>query len=122
MSTVVIFIIVVLIIIYGIRSFSKKVSSGNCCGSCGTPNYFIVSDRNKSHYPFRKTMTVEGMSCQNCTVYVENALNRLDGVWARVDYQTKTADVLMKTDIQDNELLHAVFIAGYRIKNIHKEK
>ena len=36
------------------------------------------------------------MHCDNCVRKVENAVNRIDGAWAKVDLPTNSAKVLLK--------------------------
>ena len=65
-----------------VRRFRK---GGGCCGEHEAPVGRIgVTDRNKSHYPYQLEMDIGGMTCENCAVRVENALNGVSGVWASV--------------------------------------
>ena len=83
MSTFVIVLILVVIGVFGVKSYCKKLSSG-CCGASSGPSEkkMKVKDRDKSHYPYRKILSIDGMVCGNCSTRVENGLNRL-AVWAR---------------------------------------
>ena len=42
--------------------------------------------------PYTAVLQVDGMTCSNCVRRVENALNRLDGVWAEADLGQDGAD------------------------------
>jgi copper chaperone CopZ len=53
------------------------------------------------------------MSCRNCAVRVENALNKLGNVWAKVNLEKKEATVLLKENVDDEKLSAAVGAAGY---------
>ena len=53
------------------------------------------------------------MTCKNCAVRVENALNRIDGVWATVDFPQNRALVRMKTPVDEEALRAAVWKSGY---------
>lgn len=88
MSTAIICVLLIIISVFGIRSYMKRLASG-CCGSSGekSPKRIKVKDKDLSHYPHQCTMKVDGMSCGNCAVRVENALNAMEGVWARVDLE-----------------------------------
>ena len=68
------------------------------------------------------TMKVDGMSCGNCAVRVENALNAMEGVWARVDLEAGEAQVYMKQKYEDKALKDAVKAAGYTIFKINHTK
>ena len=63
-----------------------------------------------------KTLFIEGMSCSHCSARVENALNAIEGVEARVDLKKKRASVV--TDVPDDVLVKAVEDAGYKVKKI----
>ena len=58
------------------------------------------------------------MSCAACAARVENALNTMDGVWARVDLMKGQAQVLMKSKIGDEVLKEAVKKAGYDVYKV----
>ena len=63
-----------------------------------------------------KKMVIEGMMCAHCQARVEQALNALPGVAARVDLQAKTATVTGTAD--DAALNKAVEDAGYQVVSI----
>ena len=87
METYLILAAVVLICAYAVYSYIRKLRvGGGCCGEReAAPKRVKVRDRDKRHYPYVLTVTVDGMVCANCARRVENALNSLDGVWARVE-------------------------------------
>ncbi len=65
-----------------------------------------------------KRLTIEGMSCGHCTARVENALNQLDGVIAKVDLEG--ADVSANQSITNDQLIKQVQDAGYRVVKIQE--
>ena len=87
MATYLILAAVVLICAYAVYSYIRKLRvGGGCCGEReAAPKRVKVRDRDKRHYPYVLEVTVDGMVCANCARRVENALNSLDGVWARVE-------------------------------------
>ena len=119
MSTLVIVLILIVIVVFGIKSYCKKLSSG-CCGASSGPSEkkMKVKDRDKSHYPYREILSIDGMVCGNCSTRVENALNRLEGVWATVDLAKGQADVRTKTLPDEPALKQAVRNAGYTVYKI----
>ncbi len=119
MSTFVIVLILVVIGVFGVKSYCKKLSSG-CCGASSGPSEkkMKVKDRDKSHYPYRKILSIDGMVCGNCSTRVENGLNRLDGVWAVVDLAKGQADVRMKEPLDEQVLKQAVRDTGYTVYKI----
>ena len=65
-----------------------------------------------------KTMVISGMTCPHCYVRVEQALNGLQGVNARVNVAAKTAQVYCADNVDDVTLIRAVQKAGYQVKSI----
>ncbi|BDF57555.1 hypothetical protein CE91St36_03720 [Christensenellaceae bacterium] len=65
-----------------------------------------------------KTIRIEGMSCEHCSSRIEMLLNRMDGVSAKVDLASKTADVDIASDVSDESLRETVENAGYQVVSI----
>ena len=65
-----------------------------------------------------KNMIIKGMTCPHCNVRVENALNSVDGVKARVNVGAKCALVDRSDDITNADLIRAVQDAGYTVEKI----
>ena len=121
MSTAILCLLLIIMIVFGLRSYLKRLTSG-CCGASARPGVKInkVKDRDKSHYPYRVLLKVDGMSCGSYAARVENALNALDGVWAQVDLGEEQADVRMKREYGEQELKAAVKTAGYTVYRVEK--
>ena len=99
-TSVIIYIAAAAILIFAIygtvQKFRGKAKS-SCCGGPETVTKAKVADTDKSHYPYRYTLSIDGMMCSNCARTVENTLNEAEGVWARVNLGKHQADVLTKT-------------------------
>lgn len=65
-----------------------------------------------------KNMTIKGMTCPHCNVRVENALNSVEGVTARVNVGAQCAIVDCSDAITNAELIRAVQNAGYTVEKI----
>lgn len=119
MATVIIFIVIAVIVFFGIRNYRKNMVSG-CCGSesDAAPRKIRVQDRNLSHYPYKKVLKIDGMTCRNCVIHVQNSLNSLDGVFSKVDLNKKSAKVCMKEEISDQLLRKVVSRVGYTVMSI----
>lgn len=63
----------------------------------------------------KRTLRVEGMSCQHCAGRVEQALAAIPGVKATVDLAAKTATVEAPESVSDESLERAVAGAGYEV-------
>lgn len=124
MSTAIICVILVLICIYAVRSYVKKLrQGGGCCGEHEAAEKKVkVSDKDKSHYPYTVILAIDGMTCSNCVRRVENALNRLEGVWATAELTDKgNAIVRMKQEVSEAELRQAVRNQGYTVLSVQKQ-
>lgn len=93
----------------------RRATKGSaCCGDIDeAPTRLRVSDRNKAHYPYRTTLEIGGMTCENCAIKVENALNSLPGTWATVSIASKQAVVRTKAEPDPRILRDAITQAGY---------
>ncbi len=98
----------------------RRAKRGSAC--CGTPSETVrrisVKDKNKAHYPFTAELSVSGMMCENCARKVENALNGLEGIWAKADLGKHTATVRCQSEPDTNTLREAVREAGYVVTDI----
>lgn len=117
MGTIIITLVLIAIIIFAIFSIIKRIKYGSAC--CGThdaaPKKIRVKDKNKSHYPYSYTLTVDGMHCSNCARHVENALNTKEGVWATVKLENNTVLVRSKNPLEWDELSPVISKAGYTL-------
>ena len=59
------------------------------------------------------TLSVQGMTCSSCVNSVENALNKVEGVSATINFATETAHILAPADMSPKELIKIVEKAGY---------
>lgn len=120
MGTAIVIVIIVVICVFAIYSYGHKMRrGGGCCGSHEAAEKKVkVADKNKDHYPYAVTLTIDGMTCSNCSRRVENALNSLDGVWAKVDLGERKADVRLKQAPNNDALRHAVQDVGYTVLSI----
>ena len=104
MQYVIFGIILIAFAVLVIKSYAKKLAAG-CCGAGGdTTKKVKVADKNKAHYPYAATLTVDGMMCAACETRVENALNAIDGVWAKASSGAGRVDVLMKAPVDEDTL------------------
>ncbi len=118
-ATIVICVVIAAIAVLGVLRYRKNLRSG-CCGSGSdaAPKRIRVRDRDLSHYPYEKILDINGMTCQNCVTHVQNALNSLDGVYAKVDLDRKQAVVHMTENLSDQILRKTVANAGYTVGSV----
>ena len=115
MANVIIVLILVAAVGYGIYSFIHHLRhGGGCCGEHDAPAKKVrAADTNKSHYPHRLVMGVDGMTCQNCQRHVENALNTLPDTPAEVNLSARNVTVWTKADADEEVIRKAIRDAGY---------
>lgn len=120
MATAVICLIIVIICVLGVRSYTKRMTRG-CCNAGGDPVKRVKpKDKNLDNYPYASKIKVEGMACASCARRVENALNSMDGVWAKADSTGGSVTVRMKEQLENEEIRKAVSSAGYGVSGIEK--
>ena len=116
MDNLIIIAILAVIVIFALLRFRKHFKGGGCCGSGSN----TIRSRKTLTDPKlgEKILTIEGMTCENCEIRVENALNRIDGAAAKVSWKKKTAVVSYSKDISDAVLTEAVTKRGYQVTDI----
>ena len=121
--TAVLIIILAAVIMYAVYQTVKKFrKGGGCCGEFEkSEKRTAVKDRNKSHYPYSVVLSIGGMTCENCARRVENALNSLEGVWAKVDLNSGTAKIYSKNEMDKKELCSIIAKAGYNAELKNEE-
>lgn len=118
LTTVVLCGVLAAAVVLGIRSYLKKLKTG-CCGSGGdSVKQSRPRDTNLSHYPYTKTVRIEGMHCQNCARRVENAFHAREGYFVKVNLSKQEALVRTKTPVSEEELKQVIRSLGYRVVEV----
>lgn len=101
-----------------LRFFKYKRSTAEDCNSvCPIPSDKINANKETSKM-IEKTVYINGMMCGHCSARVEEALNALDGVSAKVNLRKKYAAVTLTADVSDRVLTETVEKAGYKVVKI----
>lgn len=115
-------VIVAAVVVALVLIVRKQVKTGGSCGcgcgdgACSAPKKVKVTDTDESHYPYSTDIKVAGMVCDGCVENVQNALNAIDGTYAKVDLKTQTAHVMRKQPIDLDACAAAIRNAGYQVK------
>lgn len=118
-STIVIVVILAVILFFAVKnSIPHFRGEGGCCGGSGKEK--LIKPAKLERIIATKVIKIEGMRCENCNRRVQNALNQLDGVNAKVYGDRAEAVVKLGRDIEDIELERAVTGLGYRVISIEK--
>ena len=118
-STIVIILILAVILFFAIKnSIPHFRGEGGCCGGSGKEK--LIKPAKLENIVATKVVTIEGMRCENCHRRVQNALNSIDGVNAKVNGEKKQAVVKLGRDIEDSEIEAAISSLGYKVTSISK--
>lgn len=116
MTNVLITIILVAIVLVALRGSVKHFKGeGACCGGGGST---VKEPDKKLDGPVIRTVVfkIDGMHCENCVSRVKRAVNRIDGVSAKVNLRKKTAEVSFEKDVDDAVIISAIEELGYTVK------
>lgn len=114
-NLLIILLLLTAVIFAGVRT-RKHFRGGGCCGSGGN----IIRDKKTLTDPKQgeRILIIQGMSCENCEIRVENALNRLNGVAASVSFKRKRAVVSYSQPVEDQLLKQTVERLGYQVTEL----
>jgi len=113
--TVLAFALIVFAVYQTVQKARGKSKMASCCGSGEAVKRKSVADQDQSHYPHRYKLTIDNMKCSNCAANVENALNAVEGTWAKVNLGKKEADVLSKMPRTQDDFVKALAGTGYKV-------
>ena len=112
MSNVIIAVVFILIVYLAVRGSRKKVKGG-CCGVGGGVEKIEAADKNTSHYKYKSTVYIDGMTCEHCKTRVENSFNSEPECLAKVDLGKKCAEVWTNRVLTEEEVEKIVKKYGY---------
>ncbi len=118
MLNAIIILLILAAIVFAVRSSIRHFKGqGSCCGGGGGKT--VSTEKTlEGNVVCEKTVTVEGMVCKNCAAHVQNALNSLQGVAAKVNLKKAEAHVRAVRDVSDEEIRKALSDAGYGVGKI----
>ena len=121
MGNVIIVAVLVLIVVFAVKSSAKHFrGEGGCCGGGG-------DSVSKSEIPVKKltgeklgekVVSISGMHCDHCVAQVTRAINRIDGAAAEVSLKKKRAVVSYDRQIDDAAIRKAVEAEGFQVTGI----
>lgn len=117
MENLIIILILLVAIGYGVFSTIKHFQGKGAC--CGGGSSYKPRKKKLEQVTAKKTVCVSGMSCENCSNRVMEAINRIEGASAVVSHKKGTAVVQMDRAIEDSVLKAAVEKTGYMVTDIH---
>ncbi len=105
----------ILYAIYGTIQKARGKSKSSCCGTSETVVTQKVADTDKSHYPYKYIVSIDGMKCSNCAANVENEINAMGDTWAFVELGRHRAVVLSKTEKNERDFSDALRKTNYNV-------
>ena len=120
MATAIIIILIILVCIFSIISYMKKLAHG-CCGAGGDDEKAPEIKAALSEYKYKYTVKVGGMSCKNCAAKIENTFSRKDGLYAKADFKNGTAEIYSNADVSEFTIRQTVVGLGYSVEEIEKK-
>lgn len=117
MENIIIIGVIVILVLIGIRSGIKHFKGeGGCCG--GGSSTVMPKKKKLREVIAKKTVIIEGMSCNHCKNLVEKSINEIDGAAARVNLKKKEAVVYLEKEISDKQIKVVIESAGYKVVEI----
>lgn len=115
MENIIIIAIIALLVLNGVRSaFNHFKGKGGCCGGGNEP-----SPRKKlKNVIAKKTVVIEGMTCDHCKNRVEAYIAKIDGAAAKVNLKKNEAVVFLEKSVDDSQLREVIEKAGYKVIEI----
>ena len=107
--------------VMAVKSYAKKLSHG-CCGEGGDKERKVAETADLSEYKYHYSVKIGGMSCKNCAVRIENAFNRQNGIVARVNFKSGTAEVSAKEPLTEIVIRQTVIGLGYSVEEIKQNE
>lgn len=116
MENIIIIAIIVIMLIFGVIATIKHFKGeGGCCGGSDLK----LKPRRLKKIIKTITVGIDGMTCQHCRTRVENALNEMPGISARVNLKKKEARISMDREIENNTIKDTIENAGYSVTHIN---
>ena len=119
MSNIIIAAILAMILFAAFSGAIKHFKGeGGCCGGGGSS---VKEPDKELDGPVIKTKVfkVEGMHCESCVNRVKRAINRSDGVSAKVNLRKKEAVVSYDREVDDSSFTKDIEALGYKIVEKH---
>ena len=114
MGTMAILALLAVAVVLAVRHFIGTLEHG-CCGGGEAVRPVRVRDRDPAHYPYAVRVEIGGMTCRNCRLRVENALNSEEGLWAQVDLAAGSALVQSRHPLSEERLRLVIGREGYTV-------
>ena len=121
MTNMIVVIILMIVIIMAAKGAAKHfMGQGSCCGGGSS----TVKEPDKKLYDpviMTKVFKIDGMHCENCSNRVKRAINRIDGVSAKINLRKKEAVVEYAREVDDATITRAIETLDYKVISVIKK-
>lgn len=112
MTDAIIVVILVIALVFGVRSMVKHFKrKGGCCGSAD----YKPKKKKLSKVLYQKTFQVEGMHCEHCKARVEEVVNDIRGVSGSVNLKKGELTVSYAEEVEDELIKSKIERVGYKV-------
>lgn len=116
-ANIIIVAIIIVICVVGLKStIAHSKGEGGCCG--GGNQTLEDKPQKLQNVVGEKRIEIDGMKCENCRIRVQNKLNAIPNVNAKVNLKKHEAIVKIGENIPDKKLIEAVEASGYKVSGI----
>ena len=114
-SNVIIFLVIAIIFIIALKNtITHFKGEGACCG--GGSKGKLIKPKKLDKVIAVKKIKISGMKCENCSRRVQNALNSIDGINAKVKLSRELAIVKLGKDIDESVIEKTITDLGYEVR------
>ena len=117
MATVIVGLVLLIALFFALKGvLAHWRGEGSCCGGAeiATPPKKKLQGRIIG----RRTIHIDGMTCVNCKIRVEQSLDGIEGAVSQVNLHRNTAELQMTREVSDDEIRQALAGSGYTITKI----
>ena len=107
---VIVLVAVAIAIKYSIQHFKGE---GGCCGGGGKAK--LIKPKKLDKVVAIKVIKIDGMTCDHCSARIQNALNSMGDVNAKVNRSRNCAVVKLGREIDDAEIEAVITDLGYTV-------
>ena len=118
-ANIIIVAIIVVICAIGLKStIAHSKGEGGCCGGGSD---IKVKKKKLANVKETLVISIDGMTCKNCSMRIQNKLNEMDTVSADVNLHKKQAVVEIEDGVSQEDIKSAIERLGYTVTNIDKK-
>lgn len=123
MTTAIIITILIVIAVFAVKSYAKKLSHGCCGAGGGTVKTTISKDDmpDISDCKYKYTAVIGGMSCKKCSARIENAFARHNAK-AVVDFKSGNAEIYSPQQLTNFTIRQIITGMDYTVERIEEHE